>query len=76
MKSIWKILIVCVLTLGCLAALCTLGVSAADEKPVPLSPALHVLAAKTDMRVATLVGNDYSFSKQDFALQAGEWKSL
>ena len=67
MKPLWKILIVCVLTLGCLAAICTLGVSAADEKPTPLSPALHVLAASTDMRVATLVGNDYAFSKQDFA---------
>ena len=67
MKSVWKILIACALTLGCLCALCTLGAAAADEKPEPLSPALHVLAAKTDMRVATLVGNDYAFDKQDFA---------
>lgn len=67
MKPVWKNLIVCALTLGCLCALCTFGASAADERPVPLSPALHVLAAKTDMRVATLVGNEYTFSKQDFA---------
>ena len=67
MKSVWKILIVCALMLGCLGALCTLGIGAAEEKPAPLSPALHVLAAKTDMRVATLVGNDYAFDKQDFS---------
>ena len=68
MKPVWKKLIACVLTLGCLCALCTLAAVAADtQKPVPLSPALHVLAAKTDMRVATLVGNDYAFDKQDFA---------
>ena len=67
MKPVWKILIACVLTLGCLCTLCTIGASAAEEGPAPLSPALQVLAAKTDMRVATLVGNDYTFSKQDFA---------
>ena len=67
MKAFCKILIVAALLVCCFATLCTLGVGAADEKPAPLSPALHVLAAGTDMRVAALVGNDYTFSKEDFA---------
>ncbi len=67
MKTVCKILIACVLTLGCLGGLLCLGVSAEQAKPVPLSPALHVLAADTDMRVATLIGNDYEFSVADFA---------
>lgn len=67
MKAFCKILIVAALLFCCLATLCTLGVGAAGEKPTPLSPALHVLAAGTDMRVAALVGNDYAFSKEDFA---------
>jgi len=67
MKAFCKFLIVAALLVCCLATLCTLGVGAADEKPAPLSPALHVLAAGTDMRVAALVGNDYTFSKEDFA---------
>lgn len=68
MKSHIKILIAAALMLCCTAMLFTLGIGAQDvQKPVPLSPALHVLAAKTDMRVAALVGNDYTFSKDDFA---------
>lgn len=67
MKTVCKILIVCVLTLGCLGALLCLGVSAEQAKPAPLSPALHVLAAGTDMRVAALIGNDYEFTVADFA---------
>lgn len=68
MKPVWKILIACVLTLCCLGALCTFCASAAeDQKPVPLSPALHVLASKTDMRVAALIGKEYAFCKEDFA---------
>ncbi len=67
MKAFCKILIVAALLVCCLATLCTLGAGAADQKPAPLSPALHVLAAGTDMRVAALVGNDYAFSKEDFA---------
>ena len=33
----------------------------------PLSPALAILAARTDMAVATLCGNDYYFSEDVFA---------
>lgn len=75
MKQPWKMLILFALTLGCLVSLCAIGAGAAEptvvpiaaSAAVPLSPALHVLAGATDMRVATLVGNDYAFSKQDFA---------
>lgn len=67
MKSVCKFLIAAALVLCCLITLCILGVGAAGEKAVPLSPALQVLAAKTDMRVAALVGNEYAFSKEDFA---------
>lgn len=73
MKPVWKILIACVLTFGCLAAMCAVGAGAVDNQPVPLSPALHVLAAKTDMRVATLTGNDYAFDKEDFARAMNLW---
>ena len=67
MKTRIKILLAAVLAVCCLATVCTVIAGAAGQKPVPLSPALHVLAAKTDMRVAALVGNEYSFSKDDFA---------
>ena len=67
MKHVCKILIVAVLSVCTLSVLCCVGTSAAPEKPTPLSPALHVLAAATDMRVAMLVGNEYVFDKDDFA---------
>ena len=67
MKYRLKIFLIFALTLGCLASVCVLGAGAAEQAAVPLSPALHVLAGATDMRVATLVGNDYAFTKQDFA---------
>ena len=67
MKPYWKILIVFALMLGVLAAFGVFSASAATQQAEPLSPALYVLAGATDMRVATLVGNDYAFSKQDFA---------
>ena len=38
-----------------------------EEKPVPLSPALSVIAAQSEMAVATLCGNDYYFSADVFA---------
>lgn len=67
MKTSVKFAVAVLLSACCLAALLVLGAGAAPEKPVALSPALHVLAAKTDMRVAALVGNEYAFSKDDFA---------
>ena len=66
MKSAIKLTIAAMLIICCLAVLMTVGSSAA-QKPAPTSPALHVIASATDMRVATLVGNEYTFSKQDFA---------
>ena len=66
MKFAIKIILSATLIVCCLAALLTIGSSAA-QKPDPLSPALHVIASGTDMRVATLVGNEYTFSKQDFS---------
>ncbi len=38
-----------------------------DAQTSAVSPALHVLAARTDMAVATLCGNDYYFSRDVFA---------
>lgn len=67
MKHAIKTITVAVLVTCCLAALLCLGASADQSKPTPVSPALHVLAAGTDMRVATLIGNDYEFSADDFA---------
>ena len=38
-----------------------------DAQTSAVSPALHVLAARSDMAVATLCGNDYYFSRDVFA---------
>ncbi len=67
MKHVIKTIAVSTLIVCCLAALVCLGVSAEQKDPATLSPALYVLAAKTDMRVAALIGNDYEFSVADFA---------
>ena len=67
MKHMIKTIVTAVLIGCCLASLLCLGVFAGQDTAAPLSPALHVLAAKTDMRVAGLIGNDYTFSAQDFA---------
>ncbi len=65
-------LIVTVMLLFCLS----LSASAAeaneakgqvDVSAAVVSPALHILAARSDMAVATLCGNDYYFSEDVFA---------
>ena len=70
-----RMLAVGVMLAAMLAALCT-GVmaqqpeDAADTVDIEasiVSPALSILASKSDMAVATLLGNDYYFSKQVFA---------
>jgi len=59
--------------LGVLMTGCALidGASGADEETDAqksvVSPALHVLAERTDMAVATLCGNEYYFSRDVFA---------
>ncbi|MBR5616301.1 MAG: hypothetical protein IKW66_05715 [Clostridia bacterium] len=64
------------LLIALLGAVMTVGVFAEDaveaENTVDVqnnavSPALHILAARTDMAVATLCGNDYYFSRDVFA---------
>ena len=56
------------LTLVLLMCMMVVGVFAEEDAPdAVVSPALHVLAAKTDMAVATLCGNEYYFSSDVFA---------
>ena len=56
------------LTLVLLMCTMVVGVFAEEDAPdAVVSPALHVLAAKTDMAVATLCGNEYYFSSDVFA---------
>lgn len=58
------------LVLALLACVMTLSVFAEEGGEVQsgaVSPALHVLAARTDMAVATLCGNEYYFSSDVFA---------
>ena len=38
-----------------------------DSRAEAVSPALHILAARSEMAVATLCGNDYYFSRDVFA---------
>ena len=57
-----------VLTLALLSCALVVGVFAEGGTPDGVvSPALHVLAAKSDMAVATLCGNEYYFSSDVFA---------
>ncbi len=61
-----------VLCLAALMALClavgaTESADKTDAGAEAVSPALHILAARSDMAVATLCGNDYYFSRDVFA---------
>ncbi len=75
-KRYWRVAVACVCMAMVLLAL-SLGAAAEHETeeqkgqvdvaaPI-VSPALSILAAKGDMAVATLLGNDYYFSEQVFA---------
>ncbi len=57
MKPLKKIITAMLCAACCIAMLASVGVYAEQSKTEPLSPALHVLAAGTDMRVAALIGN-------------------
>lgn len=71
-KRCVRALVVGVMLAAMLAALCV-GAAAqeaantVDIEASIVSPALSILAGKSDMAVATLVGNDYYFSRQVFA---------
>ncbi len=74
-ERVWAILCAALL-LVMLGAMMTVGVFAEEEtdaknevdiQNTAISPALHILAARTDMAVATLCGNEYYFSRDVFA---------
>ena len=68
-KYCGRVLVAGVMLAALLAALCV-GVGAQQTVNIEasiVSPALSILAGKSDMAVATLLGNDYYFSKQVFA---------
>lgn len=56
-----------VMTVVCGAENTTPTAGQIDAETTAPSPALHILAARTDMAVATLCGNEYYFSKDVFA---------
>ncbi len=61
------IILAAVMTVVCEAETVAPTVGQVDAETTALSPALHILAARTDMAVATLCGNEYYFSKDVFA---------
>jgi hypothetical protein len=71
-KKKWRraaIILCTVLMLVLVASMMAVGASAEESAPEDsvVSPALHVIAARTDMVVATLCGNEYYFSSDVFA---------
>ena len=69
-RAVSRVLLSCVLAvllmgIGMMTASASAAEGTAEDEAV--SPALHVLAAQTDMAVATLCGNEYYFSSDVFA---------
>ena len=71
-KKKWRraaVILCAVLMLVLVTSMMAVGASAEESAPEDsvVSPALHVIAARTDMAVATLCGNEYYFSSDVFA---------
>ncbi|MBO5898995.1 MAG: hypothetical protein J6R04_08295, partial [Clostridia bacterium] len=69
-KRIRRVLCAALCLATVMAACLAVGAKGAKEtngREEAVSPALHVLAARQEMAVATLCGNDYYFSRDVFA---------
>lgn len=65
-RKIFSALFAFIFALISFLPLLSLNASAADTEDKPVSPALYVLADKTDMAMSALNGNAISFDKEDF----------